>query len=592
MCGINGFTFSDKDLIQKMKLFTKRRGPDADGIFISEEITISHDRLSIIDLSNHANQPMERDNLVLSFNGEIYNYKELKKELENDGFQFKTNSDSEVILLLFLKHNIESFKKLRGIFAISIWDKNLKKLYLIRDIVGVKPLYYFRDKNNLFFSSSIRSLLISQKNKRMNFNAFMNYANFGRNDLKETIFKDIFKLRPGELIIKSKDSFSSQKFLNFDFSKKKLNNDEIKYDIKKQINNQLVSDVPLGLSLSGGVDSNVIYSVMREKFNKRFNIYSFYFDDYEKFNQDFNVAKTNSNYFGNNFIPINIGHKDFIENAEKVVEILEEPSGNQCSILNYTMSKNIKEKILITGDGGDETFTGYDRYRSIYIIQLLQKFNFLKKFDPQFKNKNFNRLFMTNPKDLFLSFSEQNLYRNSHLYYKNFDYIQKDQLSLNHTINHSFENRLNAISFLDLDTVVPNEYLLRNDKIFANEGIEVRVPLLDENIINNHLNINEHKKFGYKIQSKSLLKKLFKKEIHSLTKQKWGMQSPYGKWMKNILQKFVNEILCEEYYNNSKNYFNFTEIRKLVKTHQTHYQNPDIIWSLVMMQIFLRKFKL
>ena len=214
MCGINGFTFSDKNLIQKMKLFI-REDYDADGIFISDEITISHDRLSIIDLSNHANQPMERENLVLSFNGEIYNYKELKKELENDGFQFKTNSDSEVILLLFLKYNIESFKKLKGIFAISIWDKNLKKLYLIRDIVGVKPLYYFRDKNNLFFSSSIRSILISQKNKRMNFNAFMNYANFGRNDLKETIFKDIFKLRPGELIIKSKNNFSSQNFLNF-----------------------------------------------------------------------------------------------------------------------------------------------------------------------------------------------------------------------------------------------------------------------------------------------------------------------------------------------------------------------------------------
>ncbi len=592
MCGINGFTFSDKNLIQKMKLFTKRRGPDADGIFISDEITISHDRLSIIDLSNHANQPMERENLVLSFNGEIYNYKELKKELENDGFQFKTNSDSEVILLLFLKYNIESFKKLKGIFAISIWDKNLKKLYLIRDIVGVKPLYYFRDKNNLFFSSSIRSILISQKNKRMNFNAFMNYANFGRNDLKETIFKDIFKLRPGELIIKSKNNFSSQNFLNFKFSQKKYNNEEIKYDIKKQINNQLVSDVPLGLSLSGGVDSNVIYSVMREKFDKKFNIYSFYFDDYEKFNEDFNVAKANSNYFGNNFIPINIGYKDFIENSEKVAEILEEPSGNQCSILNYTMSKNINEKILITGDGGDETFTGYDRYRSMYIIQQIQKFNFLKELRPKFKNKNLNRLFMTNPKDLFLSFSEQNLYKNSHLYYKNFNYIQKDQLSLNHTKNFSLENRLNSISFLDLDTVVPNEYLLRNDKIFANEGIEVRVPLLDENIINNHLNISEHKKFGYKIESKSLLRTLFKKEIFSLTKQKWGMQSPYGKWMKNILQKFIKEILCEEYYDNSKIYFNFTEIKKLIKMHENHYQNPDIIWSLIMMQIFLRKFKL
>ena len=592
MCGINGFTFCDKELIEKMRVFTERRGPDANGIFLSEDITISHDRLSIIDLSKNANQPMERNNLVLSFNGEIYNYKELKKELEEDGYNFKTNSDSEVILLLFLKYNIESFKKLKGIFSISIWDKILKKLYLIRDIVGVKPLYYFNDKNNLFFSSSIRSLLISQKNRKINSNAFMSYANFGRNDLKETIFKNIYKVRPGELLIKTKNNLTSQKLLNFDLSEKKFNNEEISFKIKKQIKNQLLSDVPIGLSLSGGVDSNVIYSVMREKFNNKFNIYSFYFDDYEKFNEDFNVAKENANFFGNNFIPINIGYNDFIENSEKVVEILEEPSGNQCSILNYSMSKKIEEKILVTGDGGDETFTGYDRYRSIYIIQQLQKFNFLKKLKLNFKKKNLNRLFMTNPKDLFLSFSEQNLHKNASLYYKNFSYIQEDEISLNHAKNYNLENRLNSISLLDLDTIVPNEYLLRNDKIFANEGIEVRVPLLDENIINNFLNISEHKKFGYKFQSKSLLKKLFKKEIYSLTKKKWGMQSPYGKWMKNVLQKFIKEILSQEYYYNSKNYFNFNEIHKLIKTHQTNYQNPDIIWSLIMMQIFLRKFNL
>ena len=140
MCGINGFNFKDKSLIVKMKEFTKMRGPDAEGIYLDESFSISHDRLSIIDLQSSANQPMIFDNLIISYNGEIYNFKQLQLELKKIGYQFKTNSDTEVILYLFHKYNIEAFKKISGIFAISIWDKFEKKLYLIRDTVGVKPL--------------------------------------------------------------------------------------------------------------------------------------------------------------------------------------------------------------------------------------------------------------------------------------------------------------------------------------------------------------------------------------------------------------------------------------------------------------------
>lgn len=593
MCGINGFSFFDENLIKKMKSFTKNRGPDADGIFSSNEMTISHDRLSIIDLNHNANQPLHYKNYVLSFNGEIYNYKDLKKELEEYGYNFKTNSDSEVILLLFDKFKLNSFKKLKGIFAISIWDKENKELILIRDLLGVKPLYYYIDeKKNLYFSSSIKSILISKKNYQINQEAFNYYKNFGRNDLNETIFKEIFKLRPGEALIKNEKEIIKKKILNFSFDKTKYKNIDIKNKIIERINAQLISDVPVALSLSGGIDSNVIYSVMRKKYNKNFNIYSFYFNDYEKFNTDFNFAKKNAKYFNNNFIDVQITFNDFIDNAEKVSEILEEPTGNQCSILNYTMSKKIQEKVLITGDGGDETFTGYDKYRSIYIINQIQKFNFFKSSKFKFKNKNLNRINYNDAKDMFLSFSEKNLYIEPNKYYKIFKNLNKNDISLNHTKYLNLPNRLNSISFLDLDTVVPNEYLLRNDKIFADQGIEVRVPLLDQDIINSFLNLSEHKKFGYKFKSKSLLTNLFKDEIFSYSKKKWGLQSPFAKWMKNSLHKFLLEILNDGYYSNSKNYFNFQEISNLLKKHKEEYFNPDFIWSLVMIQIFLRKFKL
>ena len=593
MCGINGFNFSDKELIKKMMAFTKNRGPDANGIYSENEVTISHDRLSIIDLTSKANQPMNYKNYIISFNGEIYNYKNLKKELEETGESFNTNSDTEVILRLFDKFGVESFKRLSGIFAVCIWDKLKKKIYLVRDTIGVKPIYYHFNKlkKKFIFSSSIKSVLLSLDSNEINEKAFRFYSNFGRNDDVETIFKGVFKLLPGELLIFENNEISKRKLLNIELKSINLGDHQVKKIIEDSVESQLVSDVPIALSLSGGVDSNVVYSIMRKKLNN-FNIYSFYFKDYEKFNEDFNVAKTNANFYKNNFIPIEIGHNEFSDNSEKIVDILEEPTGNQCSVLNYSMSKKINEKILITGDGGDETFTGYDRYRSIHIINFLRKFNFINFINPKTKYKNLNRLFYKNAKDLYLSFSEQNIYKNLNFYYKNFKLLEKNDLFLNHTKDLKLNNSLNSISLIDLDLIVPNEYLLRNDKIFMNEGVEVRVPLLDLNIINNLLNINEFKKFQYSFKSKGLIKKIFKNDIHKLVRKKWGLQSPYAKWMKGPLQEFLKQVLNKDYYSNSKNYFNFDEINKLISLHKEKYHNPDLLWSLAMMQIFLRNFKL
>ena len=593
MCGINGFNFSDQELIKKMMAFTKNRGPDANGIYSENEITISHDRLSIIDLSSKANQPMNYKNYIISFNGEIYNYKNLKKDLEETGEKFRTNSDTEVILRLFDKFGIESFKKLSGIFAICIWDKLKKKIYLIRDTIGIKPIYYHFNKlrNKFIFSSSIKSILLSLESKQVNEKAFIFYSNFGRNDDVETMFKGVFKLLPGELLIFDNSGIQKKKLLNIQPKNNDLSNLQIKEVIEESIKSQLVSDVPMALSLSGGVDSNIVYSAMRKKLNN-FNIYSFYFKDHEKFNEDFNVAKINANFYKNNFIPIEIGHNEFSENSEKIVDILEEPSGNDCSILNYTMSKKISEKILITGDGGDEVFTGYDKYRSIHLINFLRKFNLLKFVDLKTKYKNLNRLFYNNPKDLYLSFSHQNIFKNLNLYYKNFKLLKQDDLFLNHTKDLKLENNLNSISLMDLDLIIPNEYLLRNDKIFMNEGVEVRVPLLDLNLINNLLNINEFKKFQYLFKSKGLIKKIFKKDIHKIVGRKWGLGSPYAKWMKGPLQEFLKQVLSKDYYSNSSNYFNFDEINKLISIHKEKYYNPNLLWSLAMMQIFLRNFRL
>ena len=346
--------------------------------------------------------------------------------------------------------------------------------------------------------------------------------------------------------------------------------------------------------MSGGIDSNVIYHCLRKYHKKNFKIYSFYFKDYDKFNEDFNVAKNNVNFYNHELQPIVIGYNDFIENVEKTAEILEEPLWNPTAVLNYVMAKNMNEKVLITGDGGDESFTGYDQYRSIYLLSILDKLNIFKGLfnEASFENKQLKRIFSKDSRNLFLSFSERNHFKSPEKYYKNFRNITVKDLNHNHSYKEFYQYRLNRVCEIELDTKIQNDFLIRNDKMFMSQGIEVRVPYLDVEMINNFLQTSEHKKFGYRGTSKYMLKNLFKNEIHSTTKKKWGLQSPLSKWMKKELQPFLKEILSSTYYEASKNYINFDEVEKLIKIHKEKYYNPLLLWSLVNLQIYLKKFKL
>ena len=591
MCGINGFNFNNREIAKKMQFFTKNRGPDFSDIYSNDNITLTHDRLSIIDPSSKANQPFKYKNLVISYNGEVYNFKDLRLELEECGYKFKSNSDTEVIIYLFDKFGIDSFKKLSGIFSISIWDNDSKCLFLIRDTVGVKPLFYFFDEkmNKFYFSSSLRSILVNT-DKKINKEALKFYQNFGRNDDHETFYKNIHKVKPGELLIFKGDKLEKIHFLKYNFIKKTPNNKLIKKNIKEVIASQLVSDVPVALSLSGGVDSNVIYSVMRERLGKNFNIYSYYFKGYDRFNQDYLVAKENTDFFNDKLIPVEVTHEDFSDNLEKVSEILEEPLWSQGAILNYLMSKKVKEKVLFTGDGGDEIFTGYDQYKSIYIFSIISKLNIFNFIKTDFKNKNMNRVFFKDSLDFYLSFSEKNLFDKYQKVFNNYETIKKENLKFNQTNNFSFSNRLNDVCFMEMDNRLVNDYLRRCDAIFMDNGIETRVPLLDKNIIENNLMMSEYKKFDYRFKSKGLLKKIFSLDIHKLTKKKWGLQSPLAHWLQGPLIPFVRQILSKTYYN-SEQYLNFNEIDNFFNR-QVTYKDSHIIWSLLMLQIFLKKNRL
>ena len=594
MCGINGFNFKNIDLLKKMSQITSTRGPDNEGLYFNDAFSLSHNRLAIIDTEQRSNQPLKFNNLIISFNGEIYNYLDLKKKLQNLGYVFDTNSDTEVVIKLFDKYKLDSFKMLTGIFAISILDTLSNKIYLVRDVVGVKPLYYYY--NNLskkfYFSSLIKSLLLCKPDKEINLEALRSYANFNRNDLRETYFKGIFKVLPGEVVVVTKNDFVRNKLINLS-PKKQININYLKKDIKDLFSRQFLSDVPVALSLSGGVDSNIIFHELLKKMGNNFTCYSVSFDGPEKYNLDHDLAKKITLKYGIKFNTVTTSYKDFKDRAEDIVDIVEEPVGNTNSVANLILSENVKEKVLFSGDGGDEIFTGYDKYKSISLLSYFIKLNFLKNKKFNFNSKIMKRLFMKNSRQLYLSFSEQNLFKSQKKIYKNFDYF--DEKDLNQIFNNSNflkdEPKLSNVMFHDLDTWVVNDILLRNDKIYAHKGIEARVPFLDKDLIINYLMASDIEKYGFFFNNKKILKNKFDKELKDTLKKKSGFNTPFAGWLRNELLDFARSILSKDYYDSS-NLINFDECEKLINNHKENYYDPFLIWNVINFQIFLRKFRI
>ena len=269
---------------------------------------------------------------------------------------------------------------------------------------------------------------------------------------------------------------------------------------------------------------------------------------------------------------------------------MEEPVANTNSISNMILSEKIEEKVLFSGDGGDEIFTGYDKYRSIYFINLLNKLNILSNTGFTFKNKNLNRLFIKDSRDMFLSFSEQNISKNQSLVYRNYQTVNSNDLDeiLNHSRFITKDSRLANVMLHEIDTWLQNDILLRNDKIYANSGIEVRVPFLDKNIIEKYLMINEFHKYGLFFKYKNLLKKFFSKETKYSMESKSGFNSPFASWLRVELFQFANEILDKNYYDSSS-ILNLEECKNLLKDHKKNYIDPFLIWNIISLQVFLKK---
>jgi asparagine synthase (glutamine-hydrolysing) len=354
-------------------------GPDDAGIFIDKDfpVALGHRRLSILDLSSLGHQPMDFENLVITYNGEVYNFKEIRKELEKEGYKFISNSDTEVILKAFHRWGFSAVHKFRGMFASALWDKKDKRLILCRDRIGVKPLYYYY-KNGLFmFASELKAFHKHPKfEKRLNLTGLSLYLKYGYIPAPYSIFENVYKLKPGHFLVLDQkgniEEFPYWKVEDYFLKGKeekdkwlKRSEEELAQELEEILTEsfklRLVSDVPVGMFLSGGIDSSTVCALLSKEGIK---LKTFTIGFYEKEYSEAGYAKKVAEYLGTEHTELYFTPKEAFEIIPKLPEIYDEPFGDSSAIPTYLVSRLARSqvKVSLSADGGDEQFCGYTRY--------------------------------------------------------------------------------------------------------------------------------------------------------------------------------------------------------------------------------------
>ena len=589
MCGIVGFWDNEnvknkKVIIKKMADKIKHRGLDGEGYFCDSKVAFGHRRLSILDLDNGFEPMISNDkNLVLIFNGEIYNYHELKNELKDDGYIFKTESDTEVLLYGYDKYREEICSKLRGMFAFVIYDKKNKLLFGARDHFGMKPLYYYQKDNFFCFSSEIKAMLEHPKfKKEINKDALKMYLMFQYSVKDETFFKNVFRLNPGYYFIYKNNQLNIYQYYDLSFNRQEQNYHNLKKRLEKELSESInyhltTSDVEVGAFLSGGVDSSFV--VASSKPNKTFSV-GFNYDGFD----ETLYAKELSKNLGLNNKSIMISADDFFDSLPLIMYHTDEPHANLSTVPLYFLAKLASEdvKVVLSGEGADELFGGYNEYYDPLLIRLYLKLplkfrskvrNICMKL-PSFKGKNTLIKYG-------LSFEERYIGHGSFIENDEVNKILADDLKSDETIKTFLkpfynlvknESELTKKMFLDFHFWLPKDILLKADKMSMANNLELRTPLLDIKLFALARTI-PNKYLVHKKVTKYLFRNI---AINSLPKswakrRKCGFPVPFSKWLR--MDKYYNLVKESFSKNYIKEFFDSCYINKLLDDHYKGIEN-------------------
>ena len=596
MCGFVGFVGNPKNkekIIKKMTDKIIHRGPDSEGYYTDDFVSLGFRRLSIIDLKDRASQPMESidKNYVIVFNGEIYNHLELKEDLLKRGYKFKTTSDTEVLLYGYIEYKEKILNKLRGMFAFTIYDKKEKLIFSARDIFGIKPYYYYKENDEFMFASELKAFLPNPKfNKVFNDIRLPEYLTFEYIPNNETFFKNVYKLDPGHYLIYKNNTLTINKYheikYNIDDSKSlEYYKDKLMDTLTKSVKAHMISDVEVGAFLSSGIDSSYILNEISKL--TKVKSFSVGFDN-EKINE-IPQAKEFADSIGVINYSKTISPDEFFEVLPNCQYYMDEPLANVSAIPLYFVSKEAskKVKVVLSGEGADELFGGYHTYFEPF---ELQKYKFIP-FKKLFKNivKNLNDF---HGKNLLIKLGTPLEKRYIGMSYvmdkKEINRVLKDKYDIkdNYYYTKDIYNRVEKeddvtkMQYLDMHMWMLQDILLKADRMAMANSLEGRVPFLDKEVLNLALKIPSKYRVT-KNNNKIVLREATKEKLGEIisNRPKKSFPVPVGDWIKE--DKYYNDILEKFNSNVAARYFNLDYINKLLDNHKnTNKRNTNKIMTI------------
>lgn len=622
VCGIAGIIYLNRDrpveekILQAMTGALAHRGPDGEGYWTGKSIGFGHRRLAIIDLEG-GRQPLsnEDQSVWVIYNGEIYNYRELTDELKQKGHRFQTRSDTEVIVHAYEEYGTNSFKHFQGMFSFALWDERRRTLFLVRDPVGIKPLFYYTDSEKILFASEIKAFLKHPAFKiGINWCAIDSYLTYGFIPAPQTVYQNCFKLKPGHFASISDGKIKVQSYWDIQDSNPVISTSDFQSAVKEvrellfqAVTSNLVSDVPLGALLSGGLDSSTVVAIMAKKAGQPVSTFNIGFEDpaYD----ESSYATTVSDYFRTQhyFKKVQVQPEDILG---KIVSIFDEPFGDASAVPTFYLSQIVREKVKVAlaGDGGDENFGGYRRYwidlglnrfrpripnlfKNIFYglgvsAEYISSSPYLKKMSTFLKQTG-----LSEPEGYYHTVSLLKPEEKKWLYTPDFQSQIKDESPYRSFLEHY--NRfadldpLSRMIYADIQTFLPDDYLTKVDRTSMFHGLEVRVPMLDTRL----LSYTFFMPAFYKIRgsrSKIMLREAMKDLLPPtvLSRNKMGFEVPLNSWLKGALRQTVEEKL---FRTNGcvSSLLDKSELQKLWgRFLRGAYPNAHLFWALLVLELW------
>lgn len=628
MCGITGiYNYSsnepvNKEVLEKATSVLYHRGPDEDGFFFDDKngLGFGHRRLSIIDLST-GRQPLynEDKSITLICNGEIYNYPELKEKLIASGHQLRTSSDNEAIIHLYEMYGTECVKHLNGMFAFALWDENKKLLFMARDRMGVKPLYYAIQNNSFYFSSELKGIMaIPQVKRELNLESLNKYLTYENIPSPNSIIKDVFKLEPGNILTVHNKNIKTERYWDIPLGghKIKISEEEAVEEFerlfKESVKKRLLSDVPVGVFLSGGIDSSIAAKFMADLSPDKIKTFSIGF--HEKSFDESKIALKYAKELKSDHNQFLFDSQECLKLIPNIATLVDEPLSDASILPTYFLSNFASKqlKVCLGGDGGDELFAGYQIFpvhRMVGFYNVLPReiknllFYSAKKLPARetylswpFALKQFLRgVGLSNEVRLFawigayLDDEKEKLLKPDIFKSIKGDTFDTVREHLNNKNIHTDEDRM---LYLMSKVYLTDDVLTKVDRASMATSLEVRGPFLDYTIQDFVAKLPYDYKLN-RLTSKYLLKKMCEKHIPNYItyRKKQGFAIPTTKWLKNELKEILLDYTSKEYIE-KQGLFDFNFVNRLVQNHlDGSWDNKKFLWNLLVFQLWYDRYK-